>query len=113
VKTESERKIEREAFDLFDRMFAEASIEPGPVLPTHFVPLNTFLAACAKRGVAVPQNPIAFWDWSERSGFKKHVHKVVSKYHKEHGSDYTPMEKGQMRLARRMAALKLAGKEGE
>src|SRR6516164_1020388 len=93
-----ETKSARQAKALFRQMFEEASKDPGPVLPTHFVKRNIFHAKCRELGIHVSDNAIQAFQWEEEIGLPEFAHMVLAKYHKEHGSDFTPMEKGAWRL---------------
>lgn len=91
------------AFDLFDRMFDEEAADPGPVLPGYFVPTSVFIARARQEGITeVPENVISFWQWASKSGFRKHVEKRITDYHKEKGTERTPAEKGALRLLKKM-----------
>lgn len=86
------------AMELFERLFNEVAADPGPVLPTYFVTQDFFFKEVKKAGIDAPSNIVDFWAWEESIGLPDFAHRVISKYHKEHGSDYTPMEKQSWRM---------------
>lgn len=83
---------------LFRRLFDEEAKSDPVNLPTYFVTRHVFHSECRKAGIPVPENFIAAVQWEESIGFPEFVHRIVAAYHKAHGSDFTPMEKGAWKL---------------
>lgn len=90
------------AIELFSRLFAEVEAQNSPELPSHFVPMSVFIAVAKREGLDVPDNVIEFWEWSQKIGLRKHAERIMKDYHKRHGTDFTPMEKGALRLQRKL-----------
>lgn len=90
------------AFEIFERLFNEAAKDPGPTLPTYFVTRDIFHKACRLAGLSIPADWIGATAWEESIGLPEFSHRIFAHYHKEHGSDFTPMEKGAWRLRQKM-----------
>jgi hypothetical protein len=89
------------AFELFKQMFDETAKDPGPVLPTYFMTRNLFHKACRDAGIDCPPGFIDAMNWEEKIGLREFVHKLIAKYHKQHGTDFTPSEKVAWRRRKR------------
>ncbi len=98
------------ALELFKRLFDEYAQDPGPVLPTYFVPRCTFIAAVKKSGIDCPksESAIDWFEWEDSIGLQDFAHKIFVAYHKAHGSDFTPMEKGAWRLRNKQRRQRMA-----
>lgn len=83
---------------LLKRLFDEAAKDPGPYQPTYFVPQAVFEKELRKAGIFDTNNAIELWNWQDSIGLPEFAHKLFAAYHKAHGTDFTPMEKGAWRL---------------
>lgn len=86
------------AFSIFEKLFNEQAKDPGPVLPSYFVTPDTFYRECRNAGLTVPDGWVEAKEWEEEIGLPEFARKLIAKYHREHGSDFTPMEKGAWKL---------------
>lgn len=89
------------ALALYKKLFDQAATEDRPDLPTHYVPRSWFAVKCREAGIEMPENVVKMWEWEQSIGLNKFAEKIIRAHHKAHGTDFTPMEKASMRLARK------------
>lgn len=102
---EMKTKQKHPALTLFEKLFTEAAKDPGPYMPSYFVPRSAFIAELKKAGIEAPNNFIRYMEWEKQIGLRTLARKVIAKYHKDNGTSPTSMERGALRLAKRLEKL--------